>query len=161
MKPIVCLIVLSLIIALWSTGLASPRTSTKPGGHADCPNIPPSLRRAVLRCYISRACPEPVEGFFTPSVAFAPHERLGSPLFPSRGQHFDVASCPTDRHSPYATGCWFAPHSQRDATLPCPAPGQAAQPVTRLHWLPALGLKSGRRPWPPGSCHGRTSTTCR
>ena len=33
MKLIACLIVLSLILAFWSTGLASPKVSTEPEGH--------------------------------------------------------------------------------------------------------------------------------
>jgi IS1 family transposase len=42
MKLIACLIILSLIVAFWSTGLASPGASTKPEGHADCfsPTVP-------------------------------------------------------------------------------------------------------------------------
>ena len=48
-------------------------------------HIPLPLRRRVLRCCSSRACPEPIEGLFAPSVAFTPHEKLGAFLFPFRG----------------------------------------------------------------------------
>lgn len=45
MKLIACLIVLSLILAFWSTGFASLKVSTEPEGHADCssPTVPEQL----------------------------------------------------------------------------------------------------------------------
>jgi len=50
----------------------------------NCPNIPPSLRRRVLQGCSSRACPEPVEGFFAPSVAFNRFARM-PPSLPGGG----------------------------------------------------------------------------
>jgi hypothetical protein len=82
-------------------------------------HIPPSLRRGVLRCCLSR--------FFTPSMAFAfadTFRRLS--LLPFR------ANISTLQGSLYVTGCGFALLSQEDATLYHPGT-RAAPPVTQKH----------------------------